>query len=165
MRTVPDPGFAGDDGAASPEVRAALSSYASDPDGLHAQTLTVLQYARLLVPVVAVPGEVEYDAHGLAHDKTSEMATVLMTGRDGRKALLAFTGSVSMQRWNPDARPVPVQVPKAAEAALQEEADAIVVDVAGPQVFVMEQDDLQELAKGRTLVEISGGYGWVKPAP
>ena len=48
---------------------------------------------RLLVPVVAILGEVEHDEQGLAHDKTSDMAAVLMTGRDGRKALLAFTGT------------------------------------------------------------------------
>ena len=68
------------------------AAYDADPDRRHAATLAVLQRARLLVPVVAVLGEVEHDEQGLAHDKTSDMATVLMTGRDGRSALLAFTG-------------------------------------------------------------------------
>ncbi len=45
------------------------------------------------MPVVALLGEVEHDEQGLAHDKTSDMAAVLMTGRDGRTALLAFTGT------------------------------------------------------------------------
>jgi SseB protein N-terminal domain len=165
MRSVPDPGFAGDDGETDPEIRAALTWYAEDPDARHARTLAVLQRARLLVPVVAVLGEVEYDGQGLAHDKTSDMATVLITGRDGRKALLAFTGTESLRLWDAEARPVPVQASRAAEAALQEEASAMVIDVAGPEMFVVEDDDLRPLSAGYTLLEVDGGFGWAKPAP
>ena len=43
--------------------------------------------------MVALLGEVEHDEQGLAHDKTSDMAAVLMQGRDGRTALLAFTAT------------------------------------------------------------------------
>jgi hypothetical protein len=163
VRSIPDPGFAGDDGAADPTLTEALAAYSGDPDRLHPATLAALQHTRVLVPVVAVLGEVEYDEQGLAHDKTSDMAAVLMRGRDGRTALLAFTGSESLRRWNPEARPVPVAVAKAAEAALQDGAAALVVDVAGPSMFVVEEDDLRALAEGRTLVEVSGGYGWVSP--
>lgn len=165
MRSIPDPGFAGDDGSAPVEVSAALAAYAADPDARHSAALAVLQHARLLVPVVAVLGEVEHDEQGLAHDKTSDMATVLMTGRDGRTALLAFTGREQMERWDPHARPVPVTAAKAAEAARQDGADAIVVDVAGPSMFVVQGEDLELLASGATLVEISGRYGWARPAP
>jgi hypothetical protein len=164
VRTIPDPGFAGDDGTVPPEVAAALAGYAADRTR-HAATLAVLQHARLLVPVVAVLGEVEYDEQGLAHDKTSDMATVLMTGRDGRTALLAFTGREALHRWDPDARPVPVTAARAAEAARQDGADALVVDVAGPTIFVVESEDLELLASGATLVQISGRYGWARPAP
>ena len=86
MRSLPDPGFAGDDGSASPEVLAALTSYAEAPDARYAATLAVVQHARLLVPVVAVLGEVEVDPQGLARDKTSDMVAVLMRSRDGRTA-------------------------------------------------------------------------------
>ena len=165
MRAIPDPGFAGDDGSVPAEVAGALAAYAERPDVRHAETLAVLQHARLLVPVVAVLGEVEYDEQGLAHDKTSDMATVLLTGRDGRTALLAFTGDEPLKRWNPEARPVPVTAARAAEAARQDGADAVVVDVAGPVMFVVEGDDLEMLASGATLVEVSGRYGWVRPAP
>ncbi len=163
MRAIPDPGFSGDDGAADPEVTAALAAYATDPDRLQSATLAVLQHARLLVPVVAVLGEVEHDDQGLAHDKTSDMAAVLMRGRDGRTALLAFTGTEALRRWDPEARPVPVPVDKAAEAALQDGATALVVDVAGPSMFVVEEDDLRSLAAGHTLVRVSDRYGWVTP--
>ena len=163
MRSIPDPGFAGDDGAADPVLTQALVAYSADPDRLHPATLAALQHTRVLVPVVAVLGEVEYDEQGLPHDKTSDMAAVLMQGRDGRTALLAFTGTESLHRWNPEARPVPVPVAKAAEAALQDGAAALVVDVAGPTMFVVEEDDLRSLAEGRTLVEVSAGYAWVSP--
>jgi hypothetical protein len=163
VRDLPDPGFAGDDGSTAPELRAALTSYDAEPDALHDTTLGVLQHHRLLVPVVAVLGEVEQDASGLAHEKTSDMATVLVRGRDGRNALLAFTGSEAMARWDPDARPVPVTVATAAAAAVQDRAAAIVVDLAGPVTFVIDTGDLQELAAGHVLVEVSGRHGWVRP--
>lgn len=161
MRSIPDPGFAGDDGAADPALAAALSAYAEDPSR-HAETLAVLQQARLLVPVVAVAGEVEVDEQGLAHDKTSDMATVLMRGRDGRTALLAFTSTETLQRWDPDARPVPAEATRAASAAVQDGASALLVDVAGPVRFVVETDDLAELARGSVLAEVSGRFGWVR---
>ena len=162
-RSIPDPGFAGDDGSVDAALAQALAAYALDPDRLHAATLAVLQHTRLLVPVVAVLGEVEHDEQGLAHDKTSDMAAVLMQGRDGRTALLAFTGTASLQAWNPEARPVPVPVAQAAQAALQDGAAALLVDVAGPAMLVVEEDDLRALAAGQTLVEISGRYAWVTP--
>ena len=173
MRDLPDPGFAGDDGAADPALTAALAAYEGDPAGRHAATLAVLQRHRLLVPVVAMLGEVEHDEQPdgsrLARDKTSDMATVLMRGRDGRTALLAFTGTDSLRRWNPESRPVPTDVPRAAAAAVQDGAEAMLVDVAGPVMFVVETDDLRALADGQVLVELTGpqgavsGYGWARP--
>ena len=162
MRTIPDPGFAGDDGSVDPRTAAALAAYAADPDGLHHPTLAVLQDSRLLVPVVAVLGEVEYDEQGLAHDKTSDMATVLMKGRDGRLALLAFTGSDPLQRWNAEARPVPVSARQAAEAAVHDEAAALLIDVAGPVMLVVEGEDLRSLAEGYRLVETGVQWAWAR---
>lgn len=146
MRTIPDPGFPDDDGAADPALAEFLPRYDEDPDGLHAELLSLLPAARLLVPVVAMLGEVEYDEQGLAHDKTSDMASVLMTGRDGRKALLAFTSTATMNLWNPESRPVPVTAAVAALSAMQDEADALVVDIAGPVLFAVEGSDLRFLA-------------------
>lgn len=147
-----------------PRLESALASYAQDPEGRHAATLAVLQHTRLLVPVVAVLGEAEVDEAGLAHDKVSDMATVLMQGRDGRTALLAFTGAEPLHRWQPDARPVPVPASQAAQAALQDGAAALLVDVAGPVMFVVEGEDLEALAAGYDLVEVNGRYGWAGPA-
>jgi hypothetical protein len=163
VRSIPDPGFPDDDGSAPPEVVAALAAYGREPDSSPVATLAVLQHARLLVPVVAVAGEVELDDTGLAHDKTSDMAAVLMRGRDGRTALLAFTGRDSMRRWDPEARPVPVTTMTAARAARQDGADALLVDVAGPSSLVVSGEHLELLATGSRLVEVSDGYAWVRP--
>ena len=84
--TVPD-----DTGAADPALAAALAAYAEDP-AREPDVLAALAEARLLVPVVAELGESEVGPDGLAHDKSSDMAAVLMRGPDGRLALLAFTG-------------------------------------------------------------------------
>ncbi len=124
--------------------------------------LAALQDARLLVPVVAVLGEVELDADGLAHDKTSDMATVLLTGRDGRTALLAFTGTDALRAWDPDARPVPVAARLAAQSALQEGAAALVVDVAGPVTLAVEGDDLTAMAAGLRLATVGERTAWIR---
>ncbi len=173
-RVIPDPGFADDDGSADPAVSAVLAAFDAAPTGSRAEVLAVLQDSRVLVPVMAVLGEVEYDDQGLAHDKTSDMATVLMTGRDGRTALLAFTSTVALETWNPDARPVAVELRKAALSAIQDGADALLVDVAGPVLFAVEGEDLRALAEGLVLCRVaggvgagagSGGWGWVRLAP
>ena len=159
MRSLPDPGFAGDDGTAPPEVVAALAAYAEDPGARQAETLAVLQHARLLVPVVAVLGEVEVDERGLARDKTSDMAAVLMRGQDGRTALLAFTGSEALRAWNPEARPVPVTARDAARSAL-------VGDGAGRVLLVVAGEDLVALAEGWTRTRVSGpapAWAWARP--
>jgi hypothetical protein len=162
-RTIPDPGFAGDDGSASPELTAALAAWDADPR-TYPEVLAALQRARLLVPVVAVLGEVELDEDGLAHDKSSDMAAVLMRGGDGRLALLSFTGTATLAAWDPQARPVPVAAALAAQSALQDGAEALLVDVAGPVRFVVEGEDLEGLARGWTLARVGSGTAWIRSA-
>jgi hypothetical protein len=161
-RRIPDPGFAADDGSASPELAAALVAWAAG-EASYADALAELQRSRLLVPVVAVLGEVEHDAAGLAHDKTSDMATVLLQGADGRLALLAFTGTPALAAWDDGARPVPVAAPLAAQSALQDGAAALLVDVAGPVRLVVEGEDLQGLALGWRLARVGAGTAWIRP--
>ena len=164
MLTIPDPGFAGDAGGVDPGLASAFAAYEADPAALKNHTIVVLQDARFLVPVMAQVGEVEYDDQGLAHDKSSDMSTVLMRGQDGRLALLAFTSTESLRMWNPQARPVPVPAAKAAAAAVHDNASAIVIDVAGPVTFVVAEDDLRSLARGYTLVQLDDRFAWAKPS-
>ena len=161
-RLIPDPGFAGDTGTADPELESALAAYAQG-DLTHGGVLMLLQDARLLVPVVAMLGEVEYDDRGLAHDKTSDMAVVLVQGADGRRALLAFTSTETLTRWDNQARPVPVSARLAAQAAIQDEAAAVVVDIAGPSTLVVEAEDLGALATGLRLTQVGDRAAWIGP--
>jgi hypothetical protein len=162
-RVIAEPEFPDDDGSAAPDVATALAAYDTDPGSDHHAVLAALQDSRLLVPVVAVLTEVEHDEQGLARDKSSEMAAVLVTGRDGRKALLAFTSTEAMRGWDPQARPVAVNAREAARAALHDGADALVVDLAGPVLFPVEGEDLRDLAEGLVLRRVEGGWGWTRP--
>jgi hypothetical protein len=165
-RTIPDPGFADDAGAADPRLARALADRAAGT-ATSGAVLAVLQDARLLVPVVAVLGEVEVDERGLAHDKSSDMAAVLVQAPDGSTGLLAFTSTETMTRWDPQARPVPVPAATAATAAIQDGAEALLVDLAGPASYVVDGDDLRRLAAGWRLVAIgdgSGRHGWIGPS-
>lgn len=161
-RRIPDPGFADDDGAADPGLAAALAAHDGSAGG-RAEVMAALIGSRLLVPVVAILGEVEVDADGLTHDKTSDMAAVLLTGGDGRLALLAFTSTASLAAWNPEARPVPVTARAAALSAVQEDAAALLVDVAGPHRLVIEGDDLTAVASGWTLARAGDLVAWLAP--
>lgn len=161
-RSLAEPGFPDDDGTAPTEVAAALAAYDADPAIGHQPALAAIQDARVLVPVVAVLGEAAHDEHGLVHDKSSDMAAVLLTGRDGRTALLSFTSTAAMRAWNPQARPVPVSARQAARAALEDGADALLVDVAGPVLFTVESQDLRDLADGLELRRVGDGWGWTR---
>lgn len=167
VRTIPDPGFADDSGAGDPLVGRVLADHATGSASSGA-VLAVLQDARLLVPVVAVLGEVEVDEHGLAHDKTSDMAAVLVRAADGSTGLLAFTSTETMARWDPEARPVPVTASTAATAAVQDGAEALLLDLAGPATYVVDGEDLTRLAAGWRLVALGEGpdqgHGWIGPA-
>lgn len=163
-RTIPDPGFPDDSGEVDPQVRQVLAEHQRGAAS-SGSVLAVLQDARLLVPVVAVLGEVEVDDRGLAHDKTSDMAAVLVQAADGSTGLLAFTGVDTMARWDPDARPVPVTAATAATAAVQDGAEALLVDLAGPSSYVVDGEDLTRLAAGWRLVAVGQGHGWIGPTP
>ena len=163
VRTIPDPGFADDSGAGDPRLRQVLGDHRAGTASSGA-VLAVLQDARLLVPVVAVLGEVEVDDHGLAHDKSSDMAAVLVRAADGSTGLLAFTSVETMAQWDPEARPVPVTAATAATAAVQDGAEALLVDLAGPASYVVDGEDLTRLAAGWRLVAVGEGHGWIGPS-
>ena len=137
--SIPDPGLAGDDGAADPGVLEAMDRYRAGKLSEH-ELIQRLRGSRLLVPVVAVldsvfpdedsvdeeHGERDRPGHGL--EKDSHMAAVSMVNPDGRRGLLAFTGVESLTHWDAAARPVPVTFEAALEAARSDGADALVLD-------------------------------------
>jgi hypothetical protein len=164
-------GDPGDRGDADPMVAAALTAFAAGQDSEHA-VLTALASARLLVPVVALlaeetdgeqaglpadaeqapaeePGSTRRPRHP-RREKVSEMALPTLVGKDGRRALLAFTSQDTLARWRPDARPVPVPASRVWLAA-RHEAGAAVIDVAGPVPVVADGVRLSALAAGRPV--------------
>ncbi|AMW09440.1 hypothetical protein A4E84_07995 [Streptomyces qaidamensis] len=150
-KNIPDSGFSDDDGSADPRLSAALTAWSADRSAV-GPVLAALKGARLLVPVVAVLGEVEQDERGLRHEKTSDMAVPTLKAGD-RTALPAFTSTDSLARWDPAARPVAVPLHQALQAAAHEKADTIVLDVAGPVPFELTGPALLALAEGRTTTD------------
>ena len=168
-RTVPDPGFAGDRGAADPRLAAALAAFAAADPGdaaaqgrLEAEILAALAAARVLVPVVAVPVDtgpvdtvpvdtVPVDTGPVEGDKATDMALATLVGADGRRAVPVFTCLQTLAAWDARARPVPVHAARAAQAALTEHASVLVVDVAGPVRHVVPGAVVRALAQGRAL--------------
>ncbi|GGZ23175.1 hypothetical protein GCM10010343_58250 [Streptomyces avidinii] len=148
-KNIPDPGFSDDDGSADPRLTAALAAWSEDR-AREQEVLAALKGARLLVPVVAVLGEVETDPEtGLKREKTSDMAVPTLRAGD-RRALPAFTSIASLALWDPAARPVAVPLHQALAAAAHEKADTVVLDLAGPVTYQLTGSALRALAEGRT---------------
>lgn len=136
--------FADDDGTPPVHLRLALERYAVDATA-RAEVVAALAVSRLLVPVVAVADD---DEPGEAHteEKSSHMATVSLVQADGRRGLLAFTGTHTLALWDPSARPVPAWGVDVAAAAIDEGAQGVLIDIAGPVRFALDGDDLTRLA-------------------
>jgi hypothetical protein len=157
-----DARYRDDVGEASPAVSAAMAAYA-DGTGCEHAVLAALAGSRLLVPVLAMPAEDVPASDAAAGDgsatradrpvpvvtgeKRSEMATPALVGRDGRRALVAFTCADAVRRWRSAARPVPVAAVAVFEAATGD-SGAVVVDIAGPVPLVVEGARLTALAGG-----------------
>jgi hypothetical protein len=85
---------------------------------------------------------------GVKVDKQSAMATVTVKGANGRSALPVFTSMATLTAWRADARPSAVSAEYAAAAALHD-ADALLIDPAGPHRLVLVGAGLRALAAGR----------------
>ncbi|MCQ4043456.1 SseB family protein [Streptantibioticus rubrisoli] len=152
LKNIPDPGFSDDDGTADPRLSAALAAYAEDRSA-EPDVLAALVGARLLVPVVALLGEVEVGPDGLRREKTSDMAVPTIQAPDGRRALPAFTSVASLARWRADARPVAVPLHQALRALAHEQADTLLLDMAGPVPYALAGPALHALASGRDRLD------------
>lgn len=143
-RDLSPSGFEADTGAADPVLRAVLADSNASDSAVMAQ----VQQARFLVPIVAEA--VALDTSGpLAHDTHVDMAAVTLVAPDGQRALPVFTGLDSLAQWDPQARPVPVTAARMAEAAISEQCDVIVVDVAADRPRVLRASMIWALAQRR----------------
>ncbi len=127
--------WANDRGEADPHVLTALGS--GDIDAL----VVALAPSRLFIALVAQttgePGE---------GDKYSYMSVACLLASDGRLGLLCFTGIDALTQWNPDARPVPMAASAAAEAALDENAQGIIIDLGGAHSATLVLADIVKLS-------------------
>src|SRR5580692_10309550 len=140
--------FRDDHGSAEPRVAAALAAFGSGQGSEHA-ALTALASSRLLVPIVAVAAGGEGHPQGPGHprpdgsDSGAEMSLPTLVGRDGRRAIPAFTSSQALGMWRRQARPVPAFAAQVWRAAA--------VDVAGPVPMAIDGARLAALADGRPV--------------
>ncbi|MDF2145911.1 SseB family protein [Knoellia sp. p5-6-4] len=145
-RELTGTGFDDDTGAADPALAAAL-----EHPGDEAALMGAVAPARLLVPIVAEPVSVE-EVGGLVAEKQTDMAAVTLVAPDGQRALPVFTSLETLQAWDPQARPVPVTASRAAQAAVSERCDVMVLDVAGPRTVVLRPSMVWALAQQRDWV-------------
>jgi hypothetical protein len=78
------------------------------------------------------------------------MSLPTLVGRDGRRAVPAFTCMDALARWRPEARPVPASASHVWRAAVDDSC-AVVVDVAGPVPLAIDGARLAALADGQPV--------------
>ena len=160
---VHDTGFADDDGSADPVLTQAMARAAAARQQAEtvaaglvqtgtgqdlSDVVEALRGGRLLVALVAVLDSTD----PLGSEKDSHLAAAMWSRPDGRVGLLAFSSVDAMRRWRSDARPLPTAAATVAQAALQDGADALVLDLAGPATVVIEGPALWAVAEGRALL-------------
>jgi hypothetical protein len=142
-RQLTGTGFDDDSGAADAALLEALA-HREDERAL----VAAVAAARLIVPIVAAPTEVD-DSGGLAVEKSTDMAVVTLTAPDGQRALPVFSSVAALMAWDPTARPSPVTSALAAQAAVQERCDVMVLDLRSDHTVVLRPSMLWALAQQR----------------
>lgn len=142
---------ASDDGSADPALLAALTAFRAG-SGDQVAVVDALRHARVLIPLVAEKGDEGIGAHGLRVDKTQELSIVTVAAPDGRKVLPVFTSVEALGRWDPKARPIPVEAVRAALAASAEQTDLIVLDPTSDTEFVVRRPAVWAIAQGQPWV-------------
>jgi hypothetical protein len=142
-RELSSTGFDGDTGAADPALVAALADPLDE-----VALLAAVSAARLLVPIVAEPVSLD-DSGEHTVEKQTDMAAVTLVAPDGTRALPVFSSMAAISAWDPRARPVPVTAARAAQAAVSERCDVMVVDLAGPLTVALRPSMVWALAQQR----------------
>ncbi len=168
-RELTSTGFEGDLGGVDPGLQAAFEDAADE-----AALMRALAHARLLVPVVAVPGTVTDpgDDSGAVsgHDSgqspsgptagrtagstprtagSTDMAVVTLTGPDGLRAFPVFSSLDTLAAWNATARPSPVTSAMAAQGAVTERCEVMLLDFGSARELVLRPSMVWALAQQR----------------
>jgi hypothetical protein len=150
-RELTSTGFDGDVGAADPHLLAALD----DPQDETALMRAVAD-ARLLVPIVASPTEVDNLGDSgeplvelLALSSATDMAVATLTSPDGQRAFPVFSSLAALSAWDATARPSPVTSSRAAQAAVFERCDVMLLDLGSGHERVLRPSMVWALAQQR----------------
>lgn len=142
-RELTGTGFDGDTGEADAALVRALAEPLDE-----VALMTAVAAARLLVPIVAEPVSVDTSGEH-AVEKQTDMAAVTLVAPDGTRALPVFSSMAAIAAWDAGARPVPVTAARAAQAAVSERCDVMVVDLAGPLTVALRPSMVWALAQQR----------------
>lgn len=140
--------FASDDGSVPTDVAEVLARRASGAAGIR-DVVTCLMSHRVLVPLLEVAGDqLEGDDSDPCAGSDRAVAAVSVRQPDGTALGLAFTGTAPLEAWDPSARPMPVEAPRAAGAVLADGGRALLVDAGSAHSCRIEGEALARLASG-----------------
>lgn len=139
---------AADDGSADPALLAALLRFRGGA-GSQVEVVDAFRDARVLVPLIAERGDEGIGPTGLAVDKTQELSIVTVAAPDGRRVQPVFSSVDTMRRWDPAARPIPVEAIRVALSASSEQTDLIVLDPASDTEFVLRRPAVWAIAQAQ----------------
>lgn len=149
--------FADDDGTAPKDLLDAIATLRAATDAAaiaaaHSDVIVALSRHRVLVPLLAEAGDTGLSPEGKTVEKSQELSIVTVEAPDGRAVMPVFSSVESMQRWNPESRPIPVPGPQAAIAAASEATDLIIVDPGSEATeFAVRRTQLEALALGEPV--------------
>jgi hypothetical protein len=141
-RVLTGTGFDNDTGEADPDLSAALTGNRDE-----VSLLAAVASARLIVPVVAAPSA--GDPGEPKEPRSADLAMVTLTSPDGQRALPVFSSVTALRAWDPDARPSPVTSAGAAQAAVSERCDVLLLDVGSEHPQVLRPSMVWALAQQR----------------
>src|SRR5450631_2325526 len=152
-RELTSSGFDADLGAADPHLVAALD----DPQDETA-LMRAVAHARLLVPIVAVPREVDEPGRPMVEPSSAgtsrgagstDLAAVVLTAADGQRAFPVFSSLAALSAWDATARPSPVTSSRAAQGAVSEGCDVMLLDCGSAREHVLRPSMVWALAQQR----------------
>lgn len=155
-RALSGSGFDGDLGEADPDLSAALE----DP-GDETALVRAIGAARLLVPILAVPTEPgdlrdhevvdpgESKVEPRTHHSATDMAVLTLTLADGQRGFPVFSSLAALSAWDASARPSPVTGSRAAQAAVSERCDVMLLDLGSGHECVVRPSMVWALAQQR----------------
>lgn len=153
----PNP-FAGDTGEADRGLIATLEAFHSTEvsrekrEELAEAVINALSNTRVLIPLIAHAGDYGLTDDGRVVEKTQELSVVHVEGPDGRPVAPVFSSVATLSAWKPDARPIPVDTPRAAMAAASDGLASMILDPGSRLTFSLRRGAIRCLAQSLPYV-------------